>query len=137
MRPSPNGSYPTWYLTAITTANNRAWGLIRRTLAGRGYSSAQIAAWVDGPEFQNDLGLFWLGVDSRNNLKPEAQAMLVAYDRREELANVLVTDVAGNLLQPLADSGNPVGTGPLDTSGDLFPSNTIEWDPRTGTKIRV
>jgi hypothetical protein len=136
VRPSVNGQYPPWYLDAITTANNRAWGIIRRILAGRGYNAAQIAAWVDGPEFQNDLGLYWLGVDTRNNLRPEAQAMLQAYDRREELANVIVTDSLGNILQPMADSGNPVGTGALNTSNDLYPANSVEWDPRTGTKIR-
>jgi len=112
VRPSPSQPYASWYVLALANALVRSSGLIRRTLAGRGYSPTLIAAWTDGAEFQLDLSLFFIGVDARNDLKPEALAMLEKYDRREELSKVFFTDSVGNFIPPdAAGTGNPVGTG--------------------------
>jgi hypothetical protein len=113
VRPSPSQPYPAWYLDALTTALARATGIIRRTLASRGYSPTAIAAWVDGPEFCYDLAVYWLYTDSRLDLDFKGEDPK-RYDRREELVRVQVTDALGNPIPPdNAGYGNPASSGPI------------------------
>lgn len=129
VRIGPGQPYSAWYLKAITRCNNRAFGIIKRVLASRGYSAIAIAAWADGTEFNLDLGLFFLCLESRNDLTPQAMAMLDNYDRRLELNDVIVTDATGTVIPPDADPNNPCGTGQItqipcvQTPRGVFPSD--------------
>jgi len=95
-----------------------AYGEIVGTLAGRGYTLAQIDQWGRRFEFQIDLALWWCGVKGAWDQGDVNPTVLKELDRRAALQTVAVTgEEEAGILAPAA---SPVGGGPLDTKNDAF-----------------
>ncbi len=102
----------------ITRANASAYQDILSALGARGYTTAQIAAWLRGPEFNLDIALFWCLVHGGASLNYDDR-FIKLLDRRGELATVAVIDAAAAVDSP--DDVSPVGQGDmLNTSRDVF-----------------
>lgn len=99
-------------------------------LAGRGYTTAQIAAFDQGANFVYDLTVWRALAMSRalQSLGTTGTMLLSQFDRRAELATVVYT--AGGVYQdPLGTVGLP-SVGDNDTSNDIFvlpPSGSTDW----------
>jgi hypothetical protein len=86
LRPAAGEARPAFWADsqAIKDSNAFAWGVIRSTLAGRGYSTTQVMLWDDGLVAQADLALWRLAVFGKllTDLSPD---MIDRLDRRKEL----------------------------------------------------
>lgn len=106
--------------TIVEDALNAAYNEIVTVLSSRGYSSAQIADWDRGGEFEKDIGLFW-ALTKGAGLTGEDDRWINKLDRRKELETVSVT-IDGEVVDP-ATAGD-IGTGSMDTSWQTFTWNS-------------
>jgi len=127
----PSGLSATFWGPLVTSSNVSAYAFLRRTLAARGYSPAQIAEWDDGAEFQLSIATWWCLVKGCEKDRIDSK-MLGAFDRRDEVRSVPIT-VAGVLINP--PTGIQVTTTPFDTGGDMFPGYFDPSDPRIGDPV--
>lgn len=101
-------SLPGWVSNIVVRAHVRAYNLIVRTLAAKGFSLAQITAWDEGVSFETDLGVYFslvnnnvlhtIGVDER---------FAFSFDRSKELCAVDVLTTAGVAIYPTGPFGLP------------------------------
>lgn len=106
------------WTSVVARSNLAAYGFLRRSLAARGFSPAQFAAWDDGAEFNLDLACWWALVKGGIARDFAVEEFVKLYDRREELKDLILT-TNGVVVAPEGPAGQ-VTTGPMDTSEDLF-----------------
>ena len=121
MSVAPSGLAAKWDMI-VRDSNRAAYNEIVGVLSGRGYTAAQIAAWVRGEEFEADIGLYWALVKG-GGLEGYSDTFINKLDRREELAEVDVV-VDGVVVDP--DSEGDIGFGDFDTTGDLFVADSAD-----------
>ena len=110
---------PDYWTNLARWANRNAYRTILDILLGRGYTKAQILAWPSGPDYQRDLGVFWSVVKGGCVNTGDFDSTLLKYlDRREELAEVIITDTDDEVVDPSASSS--FGSGALSTTSDIF-----------------
>lgn len=131
---------PSYWPTLITQANLMAWGEISDRLIRRGWTIAQVNGWDRGAEAQTAMGLYFALRDG-GALDGFSEVFindkLRYFDQnnpKNVLDNTLVTN--GTVWQVPADSPGTVGTGPLDTSEDMFVLPDKSQDPRIGQQVR-
>ena len=106
----------------IAKANDDAWQEIRRRLAQRGFTPAQIDGWDDSEQFNRQIGLYLaLSAGGVANTFPEG--ILRTYDRRKELDAVTVA-VGGVMVTPGDTVNDQVGYGDLSNDSDVFARDT-------------
>ena len=104
----------------ITRANADAYGDIKRRLAVRGYTIAQIDAWDDGAEFQHSIGLFWT-LSRAAGLHDYNDKFVNRLDRRAELDEVVVLTGAEVVIPGNTTTAETMGTGRIKTQPqDVF-----------------
>jgi hypothetical protein len=104
-----------FWAAIVTAANNSAYGEIAGRLAERAYSSAQVAGWDRGAEFQTQIGLYLaLSMGAANQPEGYRDGMLRVLDYRPQLKDVSVL-VSGKFVYPDGTDGSQglVGTGKL------------------------
>lgn len=114
----------------ITECNAAAYNEIVSRLAARGFTTAQIAAWDRGAEFEKRIGLYWALVEG---------GCLDAFDDKfierlktylDWLDTVAVTN-SGELV-----ASKDCNTGAVNTSGDYFGEPINTDDGRLGEELQ-
>lgn len=116
-------SIPTKYSASIiAAANTAAYQQICAALIKRGYSKAQVDTWVQGAEFNTDIGLYWCLVKGNglDVIDAGAQATFARLDRRLELLDVELLDSDYAIIDPASSGSNTVGGGTISTAHDMF-----------------
>lgn len=129
---------PTKYTASILAeALQNAYQQICSALVGRGYSKSQIDTWLQGAEFNRDIGVYWCLVKG-NQLEPVAEGIVSAWsrlDRRPELATVVLLDASYAYMAP-ASEDYPTLRNDTVTYGDMANDSTLRpdtmRDPTTG-----
>ncbi len=123
------GALPSQLTNVVAQAHTAAYQDILSGLLARGFSLAQISLWDRGAEFERMLSLYWVLVNSGENVN--YGPLVKNYDRRQDLKTVLLS-IAGVYQAPAAaDTPGDIGSGDFDTGRDVQDYNTI--DPRTPT----
>jgi len=115
-------SLPTKYTASIIAASNTAaYQQICAALVKRGYSKAQVDTWIQGAEFNTDIGLYWCLVKGNglDVVDANAQATFTRLDRRLELLDVELLDSNYEIISPEGASST-VGGGRCSTTSDMF-----------------
>jgi hypothetical protein len=129
-RPGDESVTPGWLETTVADANAAAHGCVVSALAARGFSPAQIAAWVRAREFVVDIALYFVAVKGKLDLDTATRGQhipSIELDRRKELEEVDVTDAEGNLQYPENPGIKPVSHGRLNTEHERFRTRTGHW----------
>ncbi len=109
---------PAQLTDVIADAHTAAYQDILSGLLDRSITLAQIVQWDRGAEFERMLSLYWILVNSGENVN--YGPLISNYDRRKDLKTVLVS-INGVFVVPNAtDAPGDIGIGNLDTSNDLF-----------------
>jgi hypothetical protein len=90
-----------------------AYNTIVSALAYRGFTSAQIASWSRGGEFEQHIALYWCFVETR--MGGEDPTYIDKLNRALELADVPIV-IDGELAEPESEDGGTVAGGVADTS---------------------
>ncbi len=116
---------------AVVEAHAAAYNEVLGRLLNRGFTLAQITAWDQGPFYERMISLYFVMIDVAGTLGYDDR-WVKQYDRRADLATVLVA-AAGVFSTPAAPAGaGTVGVGTMDTSSDL-----IVADPNALQRGRV
>lgn len=102
----------------VSAAHGWAYAFVVNTLAGRGFTLAQITAWDLGPHYERDLTL-WKALVRGGGLEGYDDRFVKMLDVREELSKVSTLVIDGVFQQPEGAAGT-VGVGAADTSRDVF-----------------
>lgn len=86
--------WQTILVDSLASAN----GAVNQWLTWRGFTPAQIALWVDRDVFVADIGLYWCLVKGAG-LHDYDDTFVNKLDRRAELADYLILDAAGELIE--------------------------------------
>lgn len=130
----------TFWPPIATQANLSAYNEIFDRLIRRGWTPGQIALWDRGVEVQLEIAAY--KAIERGGLLDQVQTALL-----DRLKGYFDPEVKTNLLdntlltingqwQTPGDTPGTVGTGPLDTSQDMFVMPTQQDDPRIGDVVR-
>lgn len=119
--------------TMITEAHDAAYNEILGKLLARGFTLAQIAAWDQGPFYERKISLFFVATDNAALFNYDDK-FIKLMDLRADLKSVLVSSGGGANWSTPKDSPGTVGSGPENTSSDLFVAD--DADERRGRVTR-
>lgn len=130
----------TFWPSIVAQANQSAWGEILDRLIRRGFTVTQINAWDRGAEVQTQIGCYNALRDGgclENFSETFLRNMMRYFDPTIEgniLDNTLVTN--SQQWQTPGDTPGNIGTGPLDTTEDMYVMPTPSQDPRIGSETK-
>jgi hypothetical protein len=112
---------PDWWTAELAKANRDAAHSILAKLLGRGYTGAQLHAWAQGPEYQEDVAKYRL-LTAASAAFPGGLDV-TAYEhlnRLAELDELVLLGVGGDVLEPEAEDAGQVGGGDLKRTDEVF-----------------
>lgn len=122
-----------WVSNIATRAHARAYNLIVRTMANKGFSLTQITTWDEGASFEVDLAV-WYTLTNDNVLHTIGvdEKFAVSFDRSKELAAVTAFTAAGVPMVPTGPYGLPQsGAESTDSLFGEYPDDhTVERSER-------
>lgn len=118
----PSAALASYWDELTANGNTEGYNHIRRVLAGRGYSPAQMDLWDERVQWNRRAGLYYAVADA--NLDDDRALMQIErlWEKLQLLESIPIT-IDGVAVEPGADGGGAgpnVSHGSFDTSEDTF-----------------
>ncbi len=124
---------PSYWDGVIQRAHAEAYSTIVRTLLGRGFYPADIAAWDEASQFEMDLSLF--NAILRGGVYGQYEKEMEKLDRAEELKSVLVAVGGVWVKPPSGNAGQAASSGGIVTQdAGVFNWSDDPADPDHGIR---